>query len=222
MAKKTSKPSVIPTVTLPRQGQQTSKKPVKAKVKAQKISKKPGKSKRATRSQPQVTTGAPPVGSTPPPMESTRPSPKTSPKRAEHSPVTDAPPVPPTAGAAEQDTEPVAAPAPAIVDGRMVQGSQCTWIGRMDQAVDDSEGIPKCPCCGNNLLTAQDEETIQLGLEAYELGAYQSVNPAPRAHPGYGALMAWMRGSSKRCWPTIEQAADSFYKETGRLVIPGR
>ena len=70
-------------------------------------------------------------------------------------------------------------------------------------------------------MTAQDEETIQLGFEMFELGAYQSVNPPPKPHPGYVGLTKWMR-EQKKCWTTIELAAGEYYKTAGKLVNPGR
>lgn len=106
--------------------------------------------------------------------------------------------------------------------GPLVQGSSCIWVGHMSQtATELSTERPVCPHCGGGLITAADEDTVRLGYEAFELGAYSSVNPPPRPHPGYMAFTAWMSGQG-RCWPAIEQAAKDYERETGRHVDPSR
>lgn len=127
----------------------------------------------------------------------------------------------------EQPSKPIepVKPAPVIHnpnDTRLVQGATCTWIGIMGEAPDDTQGIPSCPHCGGHLLTvAGGEETMELGFEAYQLGAYTAVNPPPRPHPGYQAFMRWVRGADK-CWVSPDVAADAYYEETGIRVDPSR
>jgi hypothetical protein len=172
--------------------------------------------------------GAPPADMAPPEIRDSRPlAPGKSPDKvagADTSNVqttsTDAAPGTATdsAPASQPQSEPTRA---TELYGPLVQGATCTWIGRMSQTKDDGHGVPVCPNCGGHLVESTDEDTIRLGVEQYELGAYTSVNPPPRPHPGYTGMVTWMRGQGK-CWPTIEAAAESYFKTTGTRVDPSR
>jgi hypothetical protein len=114
----------------------------------------------------------------------------------------------------------VAGPVP--VDTRLVQGATCTWIGPLDAAPDSPDtGQPVCPHCAGRLITCPDRATLELGLEQFELGAYESINPPPRRHPGYTGLVHWML-DKPTCWTTIEDAAVAYKEETGKQVDPSR
>lgn len=125
-------------------------------------------------------------------------------------------------------TAPSPAPAPApdldpvTVPARLLMGANCTWIGPESGALEDSASdILLCPYCGGHLIPAPDAATIRLGVEQFELGAYASVNPAPRPHPGYTKLVAWMR-EQVECWPHIEMAAGAYKAATGITVDPSK
>lgn len=202
-------------------------------------SKAQGKSGRKTQPPARVTkskvkpgqqVGAPPVDMAPPDIKDSRPVHQPSPHKVAgadspnpQTTSTDAANSSPATGTAPAAT-PATATAPARATelyGPMVQGANCTWIGRMSQTVEDEKGVPKCPNCGGPLVEAVDEETMRLGFEQYELGAYTSINPPPRPHPGYVGFALWMKGSGK-CWFSIESAADAYFAATGTRVDPSR
>lgn len=128
----------------------------------------------------------------------------------------------PTRDPTFDDVKPTPRTGLADANDRLVQGAQCTWIGYLSEAPDDpTKQRPVCPHCGHNLITAADEPTVQLGFEAFEMGAYTSINPPPRPHPGYKAMMAWLR-QQPACWTTITGAADAYFEATGEKVDPTR
>jgi hypothetical protein len=198
------------------------KKGTKTKAK----SKKAKRAKRA-KSAPDLTQV--PASMAPPPMEDSRPVPVPEPGK-------DAPSVAAEALGAEPRTDaavkvqPVSAGKAAskpvtsamTVDTRLVQGATCTWIGPLDAAPDSPDnGQPVCPHCKGHLLTSPDRATIELGLEQFELGAYEAINPPPRRHPGYKELVHWMMDQDQ-CWDTIENAAVAYREATGKTVDPSR
>ena len=176
--------------------------------------------------------GAPPTDMTPPQIDDTRPVHKPIHTHAKE-PVHSASPEPVVTsdlrGVTAEDTE---ASRRAVTTGEvggtagtghLMQGATCTWIGRESQAAKDmATGALLCPHCNGRLVQlAGDEKTLELGFEAWELGAYPSAdhNHPPRPHPGYRGLVTWMRKQSM-CWMTIEQAASDYRKATGNNVDP--
>lgn len=174
--------------------------------------------------------GAPPTDMTPPHIEDTRPVHAPSPNEPVHAPQPDVAPSTDLRGVTPTQTEAsrraktegeIAGSGPAT--GPLLQGASCTWIGRASQANEDMATRQLlCPHCSGRLIQLSgDERTLQLGFEAWELGAYPSADHAhpPRPHPGYRGLVTWMRGQTA-CWPTIEQAAGAYFKATGNNVDP--
>lgn len=193
------------------------KKPIIPTIRIEAKAKKPAKAKVKAKKQPKPrTVGAPPLDATPPEIKDTRPKAKPIPVATPEpaKPVTEAPKAIPA--------QPKQVPAKNVpLTGRMVQGLNCTWLGDMAEAGGDPNGQPLCPYCNSPLLTAMDMATIVLGVKAYELGAYDSVNPPPRPHPGYVAFFDWMHKSGK-CYPSIVAAAAEYEAQTGNKVDPTR
>lgn len=215
----------IPTVTVPVAGRSAPKPKTRPK----------GKTRKAKKTKP-IKLDSPPVGLTPPAMPDTRPVRPATPAKPRivdvETPETGLDEVPasvreeirqdiPDTRPAPVNGKPKPRTGPADANDRMVQGAQCTWIGYLSEAPDGPDNRPVCPHCSGNLITAADEATIQLGFEAFEFGAYTSVNPPPRPHPGYRGMMAWMRTQST-CWTTIEAAAANYKAATGNDVDPRR
>ena len=209
----------------PKAKKETVKKAAKmaAKAKPKARVKGKGKGKRAKKSvAPRL--DQVPVAMAPPPMPDSRPVPVKEPV-AETKPSVAGPALAETT--ADIPVRPVVPKdktvTPTTVDTRLVQGATCTWIGPLEAAPDSPDnGQPVCPHCGGHLLTSPDRATIELGLEQFELGAYESVNPPPRRHPGYRDLVHWMMEHGSKCWPTIEEAAVAYQEATGKSVDPSR
>jgi hypothetical protein len=118
-----------------------------------------------------------------------------------------------------------AARTPRPDDHKLVQGATCVWVGTLGDALreaGDDEAL--CPHCTGHLIEVPGGlDSLMLGLESYELGAYSAVNPAPRPHPGYRKMMVWAMDKFKaQCWSTPEDLADSYHEATGVRVDPTR
>jgi hypothetical protein len=199
----------------------------KAKVKAKTKAKKAAKSAKPVKRTPDQV----PAALAPPDMRDTRPV-QTKPTATKPGPV----PVPIREVTYEEVTAqpspvrdmsaPISpeklTPPPNPQDTTLVQGLHCTWIGNLGHAPSNEENLPVCPHCHQHLLdVAGGRETLEMGLEAYELGAYSSVNPPPRPHIGYRGFMHWVMEQSKyRCWPGPLEAAEAYREETGITVNP--
>jgi hypothetical protein len=209
--KATKKVSKVPTVRIPARAKKST---VKGKRRAKPV--KPARARNRVGQQ----FGAPPSDMLPPQMEDTRPVPTSATKVAGAEPPQSVNTSVTTSTTGDSQTAPAATSTLTPAIEPMVQGASCTWIGPMSATVEDSAtGIPLCPHCGGHLISAVDEETMRLGFEAFELGAYSSINPPPRPHPNYRKLVSWMRSQDK-CWTTIEAAASGFHQATGILVDP--
>ena len=91
------------------------------------------------------------------------------------------------------------------VDTRIAYGVHCTWWGGIAEVGtrrSAAGAMPCCPHCKNVLFEMPDEKTWFENVEKY----------AADGHPGYVALMLWLRG---KCFPTFQDAERAYAAEKG-------
>lgn len=73
-------------------------------------------------------------------------------------------------------------------DKRFVYGARCCWFGSITEVGHTDGGLPCCPHCRSVLYEMPDETTWWDGVDRYEASG----------HPGYRAMVEWMRGKHFR------------------------
>lgn len=91
----------------------------------------------------------------------------------------------------------------ARLSGIIVHGAGCTWWDVIENAGHHTGAhpLPCCPHCGSVLYQHDNEQAFWAGSKEYE-----------KTHPGYIALMQWMKG---KCFKTMADAAAAYESETG-------
>jgi hypothetical protein len=111
-------------------------------------------------------------------------------------------------------------PIPRHLSGIIVHGAGCCWWDIIEnagahrpprqtteQAISEKgdsfrpASLPCCPFCGSVLFQHDSEKEFWAGSAEYE-----------KTHPGYVALMTWMKG---KCFKTMSEAAIAYESEAG-------
>lgn len=100
-------------------------------------------------------------------------------------------------------------PAESELSGIIVYSAGCLWWDVIENAggIRPPSGksqlgpLPCCPFCGSVLYQFDSEEEFWAGAESYE-----------ETHPGYTALMMWLKG---KCFRTMAEAAAAYEAEAG-------
>lgn len=93
---------------------------------------------------------------------------------------------------------------PAVADPRIIAGVGCTWWGTFSEAEvtytpTGRARLPVCPHCGSATMQFADEVAFWRAVDNWGAG-----------HPGYHAMVEWVRGKHFHEWTS---AADAYEKE---------
>ena len=80
---------------------------------------------------------------------------------------------------------------------RVVYGVNCVWWDTIDKVDAKESGLPCCPHCGSVLMEVPSLENWWTSVDKHQ----------ENGHPGYHALMEWMRG---RCYRTMGDAQAAY------------
>lgn len=87
-----------------------------------------------------------------------------------------------------------------MTDTRVAFGARCTWWDDIHQVGRHPfNRLPCCPHCKGMLFEKSDLASFMADVDAYEADG----------HPGYRALLTWMRG---RCYRTLEAASAAYLR----------
>ena len=92
------------------------------------------------------------------------------------------------------------APVEPAKDPRIVYGVRCSWWDSISKAGTREVGghrLPVCPHCGSPLFESPDDKAWWRQVDAHEA----------KGHPGYRAMLEWIRG---KCFPSFEVASRRY------------